>query len=447
MNDRLSHFEEGSVPKLIAKFAVPTVLSQLVTLIYNLADTYFVGQTNDPAQVAALTLSFPLFMSMTMVANLFGIGANSYISRSLGMKKYKRASIASTFSFYGAIAGVLCIMAVLTIFIDPILYGIGARTEGSMATTEAYLKWTVVVGGIPTVSALMMGHLLRAEGNTKKASKGMILGGLSNIALDYVFVSELGMGAEGAGIATFLANIISLTYMLSVILRNKNTVIVLNPLMFRIVGTMVKQIIYIGLPAAMIIILGSTANIVLTNQMSAYGDTSIAAFGIVQKFGTIAIQITVGLTQGIMPLLGYHYGAGNMNKVKEINKWSFGILAVYALACVAVIEIFTKPLVMVFMTEPETVAKAVAFAKVWILCAPGMCFTNLFCSIFQAMGKGLESLTLSVVRQGLILIPLLLVLNNLFGEMGLVCSQPAADNITLIIGTILYIRVLKKYNI
>jgi Na+-driven multidrug efflux pump len=338
-------------------------------------------------------------------------------------------------------------MVILAVFMDPILYGIGARTEGSMATTEAYLRWTVIIGGIPTVSALMMGHLLRAEGNTKKASQGMILGGLANIVLDYIFVSLLGMGAEGAGIATFIANVVSLAYMLSVVLRNKNTVIVLNPLMFRIIGTMVKQIIYIGLPAAMIIILGSTANIVLTNQMSAYGDTSIAAFGIVQKFGTIAIQITVGLTQGIMPLLGYHYGAGNMSKVKEINRWSFGILAVYALACVAVIEIFTKPLVMVFMTEPETVAKAVAFAKVWILCAPGMCFTNLFCSIFQAMGKGLESLTLSVVRQGLILIPLLLVLNNLFGEMGLVCSQPAADNITLIIGTILYIRVLKKYNI
>jgi len=444
MNDKLSHFEGSSVPRLIAKFAVPTILSQLVTLIYNLADTYFVGQTGDPAQVAALTLSFPIFMSMTMVANLFGIGANSYMSRSLGMKKKKQAEFASTFSFYGAIAGVICIMAVLLLFMDPILYGIGARTADSAAATAAYLKWTVIIGGIPTVSALMMGHLLRAEGNTKKASAGMIRGGLLNVVLDYIFVSLMGMGAAGAGLATCISNVVALVYLLAVALKNKNTIIELNLFRLVFIKPMIKQILFIGLPAATIIILGSTANIVLTNQMSAYGDVSIAAFGIVQKFGTIAIQITVGLTQGIMPLLGYHYGAGNVNKVKEINRWSFGLLGAYAALCVAVIELFTEPLVLIFMQEPETVATAVDFARVWILCAPGMCFTNLFCSIFQAMGKGFESLTLSVVRQGFLLVPLLLVLNRFFGEMGLVCSQPAADSITLIIGIFLYIKVIRK---
>ena len=442
-SNRLSQFEGASVPRLIARFAVPTILSQLVTLIYNLADTYFVGQTGDPAQVAALTLSFPIFMSMTMVANLFGIGANSYMSRSLGMRKQRQAAYASTFSFYGAIAGVVLIMGILLLFMDPILYGIGARTAESAAATAAYLKWTVIFGGIPTVSALMMGHLLRAEGNTKKASTGMILGGLLNIVLDYVFVFLLGMGAEGAGIATCIANVISLGYLLVVALTNKHTIIELNIAHLAFIKPMMKQILFIGLPAATIIILGSTANIVLTNQMSAYGDVSIAAFGIVQKFGTVAIQITVGLTQGLMPLLGFHYGAGNMQKVKEINKWSFGMLGVYALLCVALVELFTQPLVMIFMKEPATVAAAVAFARVWILCAPGMCFTNLFCSIFQAMGKGLESLTLSVVRQGFLLIPLLLVLNRCFGAMGLVCSQPAADSITLIIGIVLYIKVIK----
>ena len=442
--NRLSQFEGQSVPRLIAKFAVPTILSQLVTLIYNLADTYFVGQTGDPAQVAALTLSFPIFMSMTMVANLFGIGANSYMSRSLGMRKQRQAAYASTFAFYGAIAGVVLIMAVLLLFMDPILYGIGARTAASAEATADYLRWTVIFGGIPTVAALMMGHLLRAEGNTKKASAGMIMGGLLNVVLDYVFVSMLGLGAEGAGIATCIANVVSLGYLLTVALTNKHTIIELNIAHLAFIKPMIKQILFIGLPAAMIIVLGSTANIVLTNQMSVYGDVSIAAFGIVQKFGTIAIQITVGLTQGIMPLLGYHYGAGNVSKVKEINKWSFGLLGVYALICVAVVELFTEPLVLIFMKEPVTVETAITFARVWILCAPGMCFTNLFCSIFQAMGKGFESLTLSVVRQAFLLIPLLLVMNRLFGEMGLVCSQPAADSITLMIGIVLYVKTIRK---
>lgn len=445
-SNRLSHFEGSSVPRLIAKFAVPTILSQLVTLIYNLADTYFVGQTNDPAQVAALTLSFPIFMSMTMVANLFGIGANSYMSRSLGMRKPKQAAYASTFAFYGAIAGILLIMAVLFFLMDPIVYGVGARTAASAEATSAYLRWTVIYGGIPTVSAMVLGHLIRAEGNTKKASAGLILGGVSNIVLDFIFVAMLGLGAQGAGIATCIANVISLGYFLFVVLKNRHTVVELRLARLAFIRPMIKQIIFVGLPAAAVIILGSTANIVLTSQMSAYGDVSIAGFGIVQKIGTVGIQITIGLTQGIMPLLGYHYGAGKMDKVKEINRWSFGILGVYALLCVAIIELFTRPLVMIFMTEPETVETAIVFARVWILCIPGMCFTNLFCSIFQAMGKWLESLMLSLIRQGLLLIPLLIILNHMIGEMGLVMSQPTADTVTLMIGIILYASFIKKHS-
>ena len=443
-SNRLSHFEGSSVPRLIVKFAVPTILSQMVTLIYNLADTYFVGQTNDPAQVAALTLSFPLFMSLTMVANLFGIGANSYMSRSLGMKKHKQAAYASSFAFYGAIAGVIVIMAIMLIFMDPILHGIGARTAESAASTAAYLRWTVIYGGIPTVAALVLGHLIRAEGNTKKASTGMILGGLLNIVLDYIFVSLMGLGAEGAGIATCFANVVSLAYLLTAALKSKNTVIQLNITKMAFIRPMIKQIIFVGLPAAAVIVLGSTSNIVLTSSMSAYGDAAIAAFGIVQKFGTVVMQITVGLTQGIMPLMGYHYGAGNIRKVKEFSKWALGILVVYGFFCLTVVEVFTEPLITFFMTEPVTVAKAVVFARIWIICAPGLCLSNLICSIFQAMGKWVESLSLTVLRQGILQISLMIILNRLIGEIGLVCSQPIADNATMLVGIILYFRFMRK---
>lgn len=443
MTKNLSQFEGASVPRLIIKFAVPTILSQLVTLIYNLADTYFVGQTNDPIQVAALTLSFPLFMGITMIANLFGIGANSYMSRSLGMKKPDQAQKASTFAFYGAIGGMLVFMAVLYIFMTPILHGIGARTEETFLATRTYLTWTVLYGGIPSVAALLLAHLIRAEGNTKKASTGLILGGLFNIVLDYIFVIEMGMGSRGAAMATCFANVVSLIYLLGVVLRTKNTVISLKPTR-QFTAKLIKQVIFVGLPAAAVIVLGSTSNIVLTSSMSAYGDAAIAAFGIVQKFGTVAIQITVGLTQGIMPLMGYHYGAGNMEKVKEFGKWAFGILVVYACFCLGIVELFTESLISFFMTEPVTVGKGIAFARIWMICAPGLCITNLICSIFQAMGKWLESLMLTVIRQGILQISLMLILNRLIGEIGLVCAQPLADNITMIIGIILYINFMKK---
>ena len=435
-------FEGRSVPATIAKFAIPTILSQLVTLLYNLADTFFVGHTNDPSQVAALTLSFPIFMSLTMVGNLFGIGANSFISRSLGQQDKENASKASTFAFYGAVAGVLVIIAALGLFMRPILTAIGAVTEATYNATKSYLTWTVIIGGIPTVSSLMLGHLIRSEGNTKQASIGMALGGMLNIVLDYVFVSVMGLGAEGAAIATFISNVVAFLYLFIVVKRTKGTVIVLNPAKVRFQARIVKQVILVGIPAAAIIVLGSTAHF-----MSEYGDVSIAAFGIVQKIGTIAIQITVGLTQGIMPLLGYCYGANDIKRLKAINRCSFIILGCYAALCIIMVEVFAQPLVNLFISESATVEKAVSFVRVWFLCAPGMCFTNLFSSIFQAMGKWVQSLALSVIRQLLLLLPLLIILGSCVGEMGLVYAQPIADSVTLVAGSILYVMASRKLKV
>lgn len=433
-----------SAPRAIAKFAIPTILSQLVTLIYNLADTFFVGHTNDPAQVAALTLSFPLFMMIIMVSNLFGIGANSFISRALGQGDRERASTASTFAFYGAIGGILALIAVLAVFMRPILTAIGAVTPESYAATKAYLSWTVIYGGVPSVAAMMLGHLIRAEGNTKQASIGMALGGFLNIGLDAIFVPVLGLGAAGAGIATCISNIISMLYLYVVLRRTRNSVIDLRPTNLRFERYIVKQVILVGIPAAAIIILGSSANAILTHYMSDYGDVSIAAYGITQKIGTVGIQITIGLTQGIMPLLGYCYGAGETKKLKDINRWSFILLGCYAAVCIIVVMTFADTLVRMFISEPDTVEKAVRFLRIWFFCAPGMCFTNLFSSIFQAMGKWIHSLALSVIRQIALLIPLLAILSRLVGEMGLICAQPAADTISLLVGIGIYISLMKQ---
>lgn len=433
-----------SAPRAIAKFAIPTILSQLVTLIYNLADTFFVGHTNDPAQVAALTLSFPLFMMIIMVSNLFGIGANSFISRALGQGDRERASTASTFAFYGAIGGILALIAVLAVFMRPILTAIGAVTPESYAATKAYLSWTVIYGGVPSVAAMMLGHLIRAEGNTKQASIGMALGGFLNIGLDAIFVPVLGLGAAGAGIATCISNIISMLYLYVVLRRTRDSVIDLRPTNLRFERYIVKQVILVGIPAAAIIILGSSANAILTHYMSDYGDVSIAAYGITQKIGTVGIQITIGLTQGIMPLLGYCYGAGETKRLKDINRWSFILLGCYAAVCMAVVMTFADSLVRLFISEPDTVEKAVGFLRIWFFCAPGMCFTNLFSSIFQAMGKWIHSLALSVIRQIGLLIPLLAILSRLVGEMGLICAQPAADTLSLLVGIGIYISLMKQ---
>ncbi|MBQ2937145.1 MAG: hypothetical protein IJD96_12995, partial [Lachnospiraceae bacterium] len=173
-------------------------------------------------------------------------------------------------------------------------------------------------------------------------------------------------------------------------------------------------------------------------------DVSIAAFGLVQKIGSIAIQITVGLTQGIMPLLGYCYGAMDTKRLKEINRYSFIILGYYAIFCLVLVMTLAEPLIKLFISEPDTVAKGVQFLRIWFFCAPGMCFTNLFSSIFQAMGKWAHSLVLSVIRQAGLLFPLLVIMNFFVGEIGLVYAQPISDTISLIIGICFYALLIKK---
>lgn len=435
------YFASAPVPKAMVKFIVPTILSQLVTLLYNLADAFFVGHTNDPNQLAALTLSFPIFMFLTAIGNLMGIGANSLISRSLGVEDFKRAKRAGVYGAYGGIVLAIAFSIVMAIFMRPILTLVGA-SENTYAYTASYLQWTVVIGGLPTVLSLVLGHLVRAEGNTKQASIGMSIGGILNIFLDPVLILVVGLGITGAAIATAFSNCIAMLYFFSVLYRNrKKSVLTLYDRDLRWDPKTLSQIILIGFPAALVVLLGSTANIVLTHYMAPYGDLNVAAFGIVQKIGTVTIQITMGITQGVMPLIGYNYGAGNHARTREINRDTLIILTVYAAACLLVIEAFPEQMIRIFTSEPQTIAVGTVFLQCWILCTPGMCFVNLFNTIFQAMGKWQPSLFLSLFRQALLLIPLLIILNRVFGLYGLIWSQPVSDTCSLILGIILY-RVL-----
>lgn len=437
-------FEGASVPRTIMKFAIPTVLSQLVTLIYNLADTFFVGHTNEPAQIAALALSFPLFMMLTMIGNLFGIGANSFISRSLGKGDRDGSKRAATLSFYCAAATVAVYMVIMVLFQRPILTSIGANTEAAYKATAEYLTWTVVWGGLPTIGNLMLGHLIRAEGNTKQASIGMAIGGILNIILDPIFIKIMGKGAAGAGLATAISNLVAFLYLLYIVRRTENTVISLNPKNFRFNGAMAKAILLVGLPSATIIILGATANMILNDLMSDYGDVALASYGIVQKFGSIVVQVTVGVSQGVMPLIGFSYGSGNLKRVRELNRYSFIILGIYSVGVLIFIELFAPYMLRAFTAEPETVALGTYFARLWIISAPGMSLSNIFGSIFQAVGRWKEGLAIPVFRQGLVLIPLNIILGKTMGQVGLIIAQPIADTSVLFFCAILYYFLYRK---
>lgn len=437
--DKTEIFETKPVPQAIASLAVPTILSQVITMIYNLADTFYVGHTGDPAQVAALTLVFPVYMLLTGIGNLFGIGANSRISRCLGVGDRQGVKETCAFSFYSSLAATGVVLVILGVFLNPILTLMGASSE-TMGPARGYIIWVMLVGGLPTEASLMLAHMLRGEGSAKEASFGMMLGGILNIILDPIFIFPLGMGVAGAGFATMLSNVVSFLYYIWVLGRTRgSSTVTLNPKWYT--AKHAGDILLVGLPAAMVIALGSSANIILTRLLSAYGDLSVAAFGVTQKFGTITMNISVGLTQGIMPLIGYNFAAKNYPRVKSVCKCSFLILFSFVAVLFSLYQLIPNLLMQIFVSDGATVELGESFLRCWSFCVPGMTFIFLFNSIFQAMGMWKRSLLLSVMRQGLIFIPCLFLMNAVMGMYGLVWAQPVADSISLLVGIGLYLRV------
>lgn len=222
-------FTTMPVGRAVAKLAVPTVVSQIIVILYSLADTFFIGQIGDPNQLAALSITFPIYTLLTAVANLFGIGANSVIARSMGQNDEATAKKASSFSFWGSLALTAVLSILLAIFMRPVLFFFGADSL-TFGYTSDYLGWVFVIGGIPTVAGLVLGHLVRAVGKTKEASIGLTLGGVMNIILDPVFIFVFQMDVAGAALATMLSNTISMLYFFAVLAKiRKTTVLTISP--------------------------------------------------------------------------------------------------------------------------------------------------------------------------------------------------------------------------
>ena len=287
-------FEDLPVPKAVAVLVIPTIISQMVTMIYNLADTFFVGQLGDPVLVAAVSLSFSLYNMFSAVANLFGIGGGSLISRLLGAKREEEVRHVSAFSFYLGLLAALAYSLVCFFGRTPILRALGA-SDAVLPYAKSYLTWVIGVGGVPTMLGLMLAHLLRSEGHAREASLGMMLGGVANIVLDPVFIFVFHMSVAGAAIATFLSNILSCLYLIGCFARLRGrTHMSLDPRL--ICFSCAAEVLYVGLPAAMGPLLASCANMTINKLASAYGDVPIAAFGIDKKLDMFPLRVGMGIS-------------------------------------------------------------------------------------------------------------------------------------------------------
>ena len=439
-------FEEAPVMKSIAVLAVPTVITQLINIVYNYADTWFVGRTGNPAMVASMSVTMPIFVIMAAIANLFGIGGSSVISRSLGQKRPERARKVFAFCLYGGIAAAILyavFMALCRSWLIPLIGG----DSSSYSYAYSYIFWTMVIGAIPTVGNVLCGHLIRSIGAAKEAGFGMSMGGLLNIVLDPLFMFVIlpeGMEVTGAAIATMLSNTVSLVYFIVFLVRHRdNPVFTVNPKDISFQERIPADVLAVGFPAALQTTLAMVSNIFANALVKPYGSEAVAGMGVAKKINMIAFNTTMGLTQGVLPLIGYSYGAGNFRRLRETVRKTGIIGVIFGCVCTVLFRIFASPVCRFFIDEDASVAYGSMFLRMIAFAAPLAAVCYLFNTVFQATGRKAQSFALSTLRKGFLDIPGMFLFGSVLGASGVVLATPVAEIISTVIAVILYARFMR----
>lgn len=436
-------FSRLPIPQALRVMIVPAVLSQLIVLIYNMADTFFVGQTNNPYMVAATSLILPVFNITLCLAGLAGVGGGALISRLLGQGREDEARKVSVFSIYLGILITAFFSVGMGIFMTPILelLGAGANTH---EYARQYAYCVIVFGGIPTVLSNVLSNLIRSVGRSREAGAGIILGGVLNIALDPLFMFVLtpdGYEVLGAGIATALSNCIACLFFFFVLFRNrKGSVITFSPRAGAACRESVTAVFAVGIPSAIATFLFDLDYVVIDKLMVSYHDLALAAIGIVLKVERFPLNVGIGICQGMLPLVAYNYGAGNRKRMQDSIRLSRGLGLIIALISIVLYEIFAGQFVRIFISDAQTIEMASKFLRIRVLATPLMFLSFYTVYLFQAFGKGRIALMLGVMRWLVFNIPMLFLLNRVFGMYGIVWSQVTADTLTVIFSFYIYFK-------
>ncbi|QDW72794.1 MATE family efflux transporter [Lachnospiraceae bacterium KGMB03038] len=435
-------FEDLPVPKAVAMLAIPTIISQIVTMIYNLADTFFVGQIGNPYMVAAVSLVSPWFNLLTAIGNLFGLGAGSLISRMMGKNNHGDIKNVSAFGIWGGTAATLLFSVLTFLFREPLLSFLGASPD-TYGYAESYLFYVAVLGGVPTMLSLTMGHLLRSEGHARWASTGMMFGGILNVILDPVMIFGFHLDVTGAAAATALSNLASVVFFVAIYVRlGKKSAVSLNPKYFTF--RFIRPVFSVGIASALATTLGNASNMVIVKLAAGYGDIPVAAYGIVKRIDQFPLNVSMGLCQGFMPLVGYNYGAGNYKRMREVSFFSWKAAAAMSACFVVCFAVFSHPILHLFIPEAETSALGASFLRIACLSVPFTTVNFLISYTLQAMGKGVQSAILTFSRQGLLNIPLLILMDITVGLYGMIWTQLIVELIMLPVSLGMYMHTWRR---
>ncbi len=432
-------FEKAPIHKAYFSLTMPLVCSMVLSLVYNMVDTYFIAQTGNTDLVAGVSLCAPIFTFMIALGDILGLGGSSVISRLFGKKQDEDGKRLSVFCFYGALFGGIVTATVLLLLRQPILSLLGADAETLPYATQ-YYSW-LALGAPFIILSYTPSNLLRTEGFSKASMAGTVLGSIVNIILDPIFIFTLGMGAGGAAIATVLGNLCADLFFVWFLLTRSQKLSV-NPAGFHISASEVRQIFAIGLPSSVTNFMQSIG-IALTNRfLLVYGNDKVAAMGIVMKINMIAVLILVALAFGVQPMVGYNYGAGNRARLKKVLTFSYQVECGTAVVLAAALSLLARPLMGLFVSDEALIQTGVVMLRMQ---QAGMLFVAIIlvttCT-FQSVGKPVCAFLLSVSRQGLIFSIVISIASGIAGYNGVLAAQPLSDLLTAVLAVVLYRRCL-----
>ncbi|MFD1549873.1 MATE family efflux transporter [Levilactobacillus fuyuanensis] len=427
-------FERASIPRAYFKLALPVVLSMVASMIYNLADTFFVSQTQNTNLVAGVALCTPLFSFLIAIGDIFGLGGSSLISRLLGEKAYATGSRVSSFCLYGAVVLGLVTTVVLLGFSRPILHLLGA-TAATYPYAEQFYR-IMAIGAMPIIVSIVPGNLIRTEGFATQSMVGTMVGTVITIILDPLLIFPMGLGAAGAALATVIGYTVS-AGLLVYLTKRYCQVISIDVKLSRIDSQLIRQVLFIGIPGSITNLMQAFGTAVLNRYLVDYGATRVAAMGIVLKVYMIIMLVMVGFAFGAQPLIGYTFGAKNQKRFKKILRFDLMVEVVYALVFAVILMIFAPQIIGLFLHNPAVISAGTYMLRVFLVTTPFVGAVLVYTTVFQSTGKASGAFIMSIARQGVVFYLMIVLGAHFLGYHGIIWAQPAADVLTCLIGWLL----------
>lgn len=424
----------------VVKMGVPLIAGMCIMVLYNLVDTYFIGLLRDDYQLAAVNLAYPVMMVLIALSNMVGTGCSSLIARCLGKDDTRTANHTVTTGMVLTVCMSALVALLGNLLLPGIVRGLGAQSN-TFAHTQSYVR-VLLLGSLCVMGNYTFGQLLRSEGSVGYSVVGMVVGTVANIALDPVFIFVLNGGCTGAAIATVLGNAIGMASSLLFYLRGKT---LLKPSHAYVIPTasILKEVFWVGVPATLETLLTSAAYVVNNNLAVSYGELTVAAMGVAQKILSLGSYVYQGFAAGVQPLMGYNYGAKNYERMLAVLRAGVFVVSGTELCIMAVFGVFAVPLVSLFSESPEVIATGALVLRtlMWIL--PFVGATSMSRISFQAMGKPQYAFVITLVRQLGLYVPLLLLLNQLFGFDGMIWAQPVTELVMMVVSVGLLVHTIR----